>query len=137
MESRPRAIATYTSTLLLQKLYPRGCNNTRTDLNGWGGGYSLFSEFGESKCLNFVHPDFFYLGSVSCRCDREEILRAESGMRRMLTNPFKSTIPLIGDYDINVLLEALKLRRCRVSLHAVFNPKVSRAVASEEFDARR
>ena len=64
-----------------------------------------------------------------CRCDREDLIRAESGMRRMLTNPFKSVIPLIGDYDINVLLEALKLRQCRVSLHAVFNPKVSLAVA--------
>ncbi|CAM9377505.1 unnamed protein product [Laminaria digitata] len=56
-------------------------------------------------------------------CNREELLRSESGMRRMLTNPFKSVIPLIGDYDINVVLEALKLRQCRVSLHAVFNPK--------------
>eukprot|EP00904_Undaria_pinnatifida_P006346 jgi/Undpi1/2841/HiC_scaffold_14.g06218.m1 len=56
-------------------------------------------------------------------CDREAVLRSESGMRRMLTNPFKSTIPLIGDYDINVLLEALKIKQCRVSLHAVFNPK--------------
>ena len=64
------------------------------------------------------------------RCDREAVLRSESGMRRMLTNPFKSTIPLIGDYDINVLLEALKIKQCRVSLHAVFNPKVSQAVAS-------
>ena len=61
------------------------------------------------------------------RCDREEVLRAESGMRRMLTNPFKSAIPLIGDYDISVLLEALRSRQCRVSLHAVFNPKVSRS----------
>lgn len=45
-------------------------------------------------------------------------------MRRMLINPFKSVVPLVGDYDINVVIEALKLRECRVSLHVVFNPRV-------------
>lgn len=45
----------------------------------------------------------------------------------MLTNPFKSVVPLIGDYDISVVIEALKLRECRVSLHVVFNPRVSSA----------
>lgn len=49
-------------------------------------------------------------------------------MRRLMTNPFKSIVPLIGDYDVNVVLEALKLRKCRVSLHVVFNPKVRCAV---------
>lgn len=61
------------------------------------------------------------------RCDREAALRSESGMRRILINPFKSVIPLVGDYDISVVIEALKLRECRVSLHVVFNPKVSPA----------
>lgn len=45
-------------------------------------------------------------------------------MRKMWTNPFKSMIPRLGDYDVNVLLEALKLRNHHVSLHVVFNPKV-------------
>lgn len=43
----------------------------------------------------------------------------------MLINPFKSVVPLVGDYDIGVVIEALKLRECRVSLHVVFNPRVS------------
>lgn len=59
-----------------------------------------------------------------CRCNREAALRAESGMRRMLGNPFKSIVPLVGDYDISVVIEALKLRECRISLHVVFNPTV-------------
>lgn len=54
-------------------------------------------------------------------------MRSESGMRRLLINPFKSVVPLVGDYDISVVLEALKLRECRVSLHVVFNPRVSSA----------
>lgn len=46
-------------------------------------------------------------------------------MKRMLVNPFKSVVPLVGDYDINVVIEALKLRNCRIKLHVVFNPRVS------------
>lgn len=42
----------------------------------------------------------------------------------MWTNPFKSMIPRLGDYDINVLVEALKLKDCHVSQHVVFNIKV-------------
>lgn len=45
-------------------------------------------------------------------------------MGRLWINPFKSSVPLLGDYDINVVLEALKLKECRVSVHVVFNPKV-------------
>ncbi|CAM9583928.1 unnamed protein product, partial [Hapterophycus canaliculatus] len=56
--------------------------------------------------------------------DREATLRSESGMRRMLVNPFKSAVPLVGDYDISVVIEALKLRECRVSLHVIYNPRV-------------
>ncbi|CAN0370149.1 unnamed protein product [Ectocarpus sp. 6 AP-2014] len=59
--------------------------------------------------------------------NREETLRSESGLRRLLINPYKSVIPMVGDYDINVVLEALKLRECRVSLHVVFNAKAPSA----------
>ncbi|CAM9345964.1 unnamed protein product [Ectocarpus sp. 12 AP-2014] len=55
--------------------------------------------------------------------NREAALRSESGLRRLLINPYKSVIPMVGDYDVNVVLEALKLRECRVSLHVVFNAK--------------
>lgn len=58
------------------------------------------------------------------RFDREAAMRQESGMGRMWVNPYKSLVPQVGYYDINVLLEALKLKECHVSLHAVFNPKV-------------
>ena len=51
-------------------------------------------------------------------------MRQESGMGRMWVNPYKSLVPQVGYYDINVLIEALKLKECHVSLHAVFNPKV-------------
>lgn len=51
-------------------------------------------------------------------------MRKESGMGRMWVNPYKSLVPQVGYYDINCLLEALKLKKCHVSLHAVFNPKV-------------
>lgn len=51
-------------------------------------------------------------------------MRKESGMGRMWVNPYKSLVPQVGYYDINCLIEALKLKKCHVSLHAVFNPKV-------------
>lgn len=51
-------------------------------------------------------------------------MRKESGMGRMWVNPYKSLVPQVGYYDINCLLEALKLKKCHVGLHAVFNPKV-------------
>lgn len=53
-------------------------------------------------------------------------MRKESGMRRMWVNRYKSMVPRVGYYDINCLIEALKLKQCHVSLHAVFNPKVTR-----------
>lgn len=62
--------------------------------------------------------------SVRWRCEREADLRKASGMGRMLTNPYKSVVPVIGDYDIGVVLEALQLKNSRISLHVVFNPKV-------------
>lgn len=77
------------------------------------------------KANNLSRVAAVFLRIFLRRCNREAALRAESGMRRMLTNPFKSVIPLVGDYDINVVIEALKLRDCRVSLHVVFNPRVS------------
>lgn len=55
-------------------------------------------------------------------------MRKESGMRRRWVNPFKSIVPHVGYYDINVLLEALRLKACSVSHHVVFNPKVRRHV---------
>lgn len=51
-------------------------------------------------------------------------MRKESGMGRMWVNPYKSVVPQVGYYDINCLIEALKLKKCHVSLHAIFNPKV-------------
>lgn len=66
-------------------------------------------------CYNFV---------VVRRFNREATMRKESGMGRMWVNPYKSLVPQVGYYDINCLLEALKLKKCHVSLHAVFNPKV-------------
>ncbi|CAM9635413.1 unnamed protein product [Ectocarpus sp. 13 AM-2016] len=61
--------------------------------------------------------------------NREASMRKESGMGRMWVNPYKSVVPQVGYYDINCLLEALKLKKCHVSLHAVFNPKEPNAVA--------
>lgn len=61
---------------------------------------------------------------ILCRFNREATMRKESGMGRMWVNPYKSLVPQVGYYDINCLIEALKLKKCHVSLHAVFNPKV-------------
>ncbi|CAM9924653.1 unnamed protein product [Ectocarpus sp. 6 AP-2014] len=61
--------------------------------------------------------------------DREASMRKESGMGRMWFNPYKSVVPQVGYYDINCLLEALKLKKCHISLHAVFNLKEPNAVA--------
>lgn len=61
--------------------------------------------------------------------DRDVSMRKEAGMGGMWINPYKCVVPGVGYYDINVLLEALKLRDCHVSVHAVFNPKDPAAVA--------
>lgn len=58
-------------------------------------------------------------------------------MRRMLLNPFKSAVPLVGDYDINVVIEALKLKECCISLHVVFNARVSELREAPWFELRR
>ncbi|CAN0339090.1 unnamed protein product, partial [Scytosiphon promiscuus] len=61
--------------------------------------------------------------------NREANMRKDCGLRPMWVNPYKSVVPHVGYYDINCLLEALKLKNCHVSLHAVFNPKEPNAVA--------
>eukprot|EP00752_Nemacystus_decipiens_P018210 g16339.t1 len=61
--------------------------------------------------------------------NREATMRKECGMGRIWVNPYKSLVPQVGYYDINCLIEALKLKKCHVSLHAVFNPKEPNAVA--------
>lgn len=51
-------------------------------------------------------------------------MKQEAGRGGMWINPYKSVVPKVGFYDVNVLLEALKLKDCHVSVHAVFNHKV-------------
>ncbi|CAM9642012.1 unnamed protein product [Discosporangium mesarthrocarpum] len=69
---------------------------------------------------------------------RETDLRKASDLRRRWVNPYKSCFGPIGYYDINVVVEALKLKSCRVGLHVVYNPKRPDAFSEElaEFDLR-
>ncbi|CAM9997505.1 unnamed protein product [Ascophyllum nodosum] len=66
--------------------------------------------------------------------DRDVSMRKEAGMGGMWINPYKCVVPRVGYYDITVLLEALKLKDCHVSVHAVFNPKDPAAVARSTKD---
>ena len=45
----------------------------------------------------------------------------EQGFNSPLTNPFKSMIPKVGNYDILVIVEALRRRHARISLHLLGN----------------
>lgn len=53
--------------------------------------------------------------------DKEKELARNSGIQPPHLNPFKSVVPLFGDYDINVITAALESRCHRISDHVVFN----------------
>ncbi|CAM9561355.1 unnamed protein product, partial [Choristocarpus tenellus] len=76
---------------------------------------NLFQEsWADEKLMNGIAQEMFNV---------EAGIRRESAMRSLWFNPFKSVVPGLGYYDINVVIQALKLRACHISAHIVYNPK--------------